>query len=97
MIHTIDDLHEMAHTIRSIQDVEPGVGILEPRELFDPVDADTLDHAAKGLELLRWLVHLHCGVGKGGQSPCGSEWDDALEQALEFFSGEPKNTMVVKR
>jgi hypothetical protein len=94
MIHTIDDLQEIAHTIRSVQDVDHDV--ILPSEVFDPVDADTLEHAAKGLELLRWLVHLHCGVGKGGQSPCGSEWDDALEQALEFV-GEPKNTTVVKR
>ena len=91
---TTDRLLQLAECIRGT-DRDGGTEVPIYLEAYLD-DADTLERAIKGLELLEWLIHLHCGVGKGGQSPCGSEWEDVLEQALEFC-GEPNHPKVVRR
>ena len=46
-------------------------------------------------EALRWLLHLHRGIGKGGAAPEPGEWEEALaaaEQAISSDPAEPSST-----
>ena len=65
---------------------EVSYSIQMSRPEISQANADLIASAPELLEALRWLTHVCCGVGKGGNPPGSAERDAAIKAGQDAIA-----------